>query len=121
MVIRNEDMGINKGLKQGCPNSVLEGRCPVEFSSNLPPHTYMDVSSSKSLISCFRLRLGFDSLGMNAHTIFYVVMYCYAVSLCLCHIMICNCIHLVFNFVSELGKCLLSNLIDYLSWLFVIM
>uniref|UniRef100_A0A671MZI3 Ankyrin repeat and SOCS box containing 1 n=1 Tax=Sinocyclocheilus anshuiensis TaxID=1608454 RepID=A0A671MZI3_9TELE len=28
-----------KRLAQGCPNSVLEGRCPAEFSSNLPQHT----------------------------------------------------------------------------------
>uniref|UniRef100_A0A673IIF3 Spondin domain-containing protein n=1 Tax=Sinocyclocheilus rhinocerous TaxID=307959 RepID=A0A673IIF3_9TELE len=26
-------------IYQGCPNSVLEGRCPAEFSSNLPQHT----------------------------------------------------------------------------------
>ncbi len=33
-----------------------EGRSPAEFSSNLPQHTCMEVSSmpSKSLISCFR-------------------------------------------------------------------
>ncbi len=43
-------------LTQGCPNSVLEGRCPAEFSSNLSQHTCIEVSSmpSKSLISCFR-------------------------------------------------------------------
>ncbi len=43
-------------IKQGCPNSVLEGRCPAVFSSNLPQHTCMEVSSmpSKTLISCFR-------------------------------------------------------------------
>ncbi len=43
-------------LDQGCPNSVLEGRCPAEFSSNLPKHTCMEVSRmpSKTLISCFR-------------------------------------------------------------------
>uniref|UniRef100_A0A672Q0L6 Ankyrin repeat and SOCS box containing 1 n=1 Tax=Sinocyclocheilus grahami TaxID=75366 RepID=A0A672Q0L6_SINGR len=28
-----------KRLAQGCPNSVLEGRCPAEFSSYLPQHT----------------------------------------------------------------------------------
>ncbi len=43
-------------LQQGCPNSVLEERCPAEFSSNLPQHTCMEASSilSKTLISCFR-------------------------------------------------------------------
>ncbi len=43
-------------LQQGCPNSVLEGRCPANFSSNLPQHTCWEVSNmpSKSLISCFR-------------------------------------------------------------------
>ncbi|KAI2665280.1 Kinesin-like protein KIF21A [Labeo rohita] len=42
-----------RNLTQGCPNSVLEGRCPAEFSSNLPEHTCLEVSSmpSKSLIS----------------------------------------------------------------------
>ncbi len=28
-------------LDQGCPNSVPEGRCPAEFSSNLPQHMHM--------------------------------------------------------------------------------
>ncbi len=28
--------GLN-GLGQGCPNSVLEGRCPAEFSSKFQP------------------------------------------------------------------------------------
>ncbi len=44
------------GIDQGCPNSVLEGRCPAEFSSNLPQHTCLEASSmpSKTLISCFR-------------------------------------------------------------------
>ncbi len=55
-------------LKQGCQNSVLEGRCPAEFSSNLPQHTCMEASSmpSKSLISCFRcvlLGLELNSAG----------------------------------------------------------
>ncbi len=47
---------IEDGLNQGCPNWVLEGRCPAEFSSNLPQHTCMEDSSmpSKTLISCFR-------------------------------------------------------------------
>ncbi len=45
-----------ESLSQGCPNSVLEGRRPAEFSSNLLQHTCMEVSSmpSKSLISFFR-------------------------------------------------------------------
>ncbi len=43
-------------LNQGSSNLILEGRCPAEFSSNLPQHTCMEVSSipSKTLISCFR-------------------------------------------------------------------
>ncbi len=43
-------------LSQGSSNLILEGRCPAEFSSNLPQHTCMEVSSiaSKTLISCFR-------------------------------------------------------------------
>ncbi len=32
-------------LDQGCPNSVLEGQCPAEFSSNLSQHTCLEVSS----------------------------------------------------------------------------
>ncbi len=50
-------------LVQGCPNLVLEGRCPAEFSSNLPQHTCREVSSvpSESLISWFRcVWLGLD-------------------------------------------------------------
>ncbi len=31
--------------KQGSSNSVLEGRCPAEFSSNLPQHTCLEVWS----------------------------------------------------------------------------
>ncbi len=31
--------------KAGCPNSVLEGRCPAEFSSNLPQNTCQKFSS----------------------------------------------------------------------------
>ncbi len=43
-------------LTQGSSNLILEGRCPAEFSSNLPQHACLKVSSipSKSLISCFR-------------------------------------------------------------------
>ncbi len=43
-------------LCQGSPHSVLEGWCPAEFSSNLPQHTCLEVSSipSKTLISWFR-------------------------------------------------------------------
>ncbi len=43
-------------LNQGSSNLILEGRCPAEFSSNLPQHTCMEASSipSKTLISCFR-------------------------------------------------------------------
>ncbi len=33
-------------LNQGCPNSVPEGRCPAEFSSNMPQHTCMHASST---------------------------------------------------------------------------
>ncbi len=36
---------LGNSLKQGCPNSVLEGRCPAEFSSNLPQHTCMEAPS----------------------------------------------------------------------------
>ncbi len=55
-------------IDQGCPNSVLEGRCPAEFSSNLPHHTCKEASSmpSKSLISFFRcawLGLELNSAG----------------------------------------------------------
>ncbi len=32
-------------LDQACPNSVLEGQCPAEFSSNLSQHTCLEVSS----------------------------------------------------------------------------
>ncbi len=41
---------------KGSPSSVLEGRCPAEFSSNFPQHTCLQVSSipRKSSISCFR-------------------------------------------------------------------
>ncbi len=43
-------------LDQGSSNLILEGLCPAEFSSNLPQHTCLEVSSipSKTLISCFR-------------------------------------------------------------------
>ncbi len=43
-------------VKQGSSNLFLEGRWPAEFSSNLPQHTCLEVSSipSKTLISCFR-------------------------------------------------------------------
>ncbi len=33
-------------IYQGCPNLVLEGRCPEEFSSNLAQHTCREVSST---------------------------------------------------------------------------
>ncbi len=32
-------------IYQGCPNSVLDGWCPAEFSSNMSQHTCWDVSS----------------------------------------------------------------------------
>ncbi len=55
-------------LTQGSSNLILEGRCPVEFSSNLPQHTCLEVSSipSKTLINCFRcvwLALELNSAG----------------------------------------------------------
>ncbi len=55
-------------VKQGSSNLILEGRCPAEFSSNLPQHTCLEVSSiaSKTLISCFRcvwLGLELNSAG----------------------------------------------------------
>ncbi len=54
-------------LVQGSTNLILEGRCPAKFSSNLPHHTCLEVSSiPKSLISCFRcvwLGLGLNSAG----------------------------------------------------------
>ncbi len=58
-------------LDQGSSNLILEGRCPAEFSSNLPQHTCMEVSSiaSKTLISCFRcvwLGLELNSAGTPA-------------------------------------------------------
>ncbi len=31
--------------KSGCPNSVLESRCPTEFSFNWPQNTCLKVSS----------------------------------------------------------------------------
>ncbi len=42
--------------RAGCPKSVLEGHCPAEFSSNLPQHTCLEVSSmpNKILIGWFR-------------------------------------------------------------------
>ncbi len=57
-----------KGLDQGSSNLILEGRCPAEFSSNLPQHTCLEVWSipSKTLISCFRcvwLGLELNSAG----------------------------------------------------------
>ncbi len=58
-------------LDQGSSNLILEGRCPAEFSSNLPQHTCMEASSipSKTLISCFRcvwLGLELNSAGTPA-------------------------------------------------------
>ncbi len=55
-------------VTQGCPNSVLEDRCPAAFSSHLPQHTCMEASSmpSKTSISCFRcvwLGLELNSAG----------------------------------------------------------
>ncbi len=49
-------------LYQGLWNLILEGRCPAEFSSNLPQHTCLGVSSipSKTFISCFRFWLGLE-------------------------------------------------------------
>ncbi len=60
-----------KHLKQGSSNLILEGRCPAEFSSNLPQHTCLEVSSIpiKTLISCFRcvwLGLELNSAGTPA-------------------------------------------------------
>ncbi len=54
--------------EQVSPNLFLEGRCPAEFSSNLPQHTCLEVSSipSNTLISCFRcvwLGLELNSAG----------------------------------------------------------
>ncbi len=45
---------------QGYPKSVLEGHCPAEFSSNLPQHTCLEVSSipNKILIGRFRCLIG---------------------------------------------------------------
>ncbi len=47
-------------LLQGYPKSVLEGHCPAEFSSNLPQHTCLEVSSipNKILIGLFRCLIG---------------------------------------------------------------
>ncbi len=44
----------------GYPKSVLEGHCPAEFSSNLPQHTCLEVSSipNKILIGLFRCLIG---------------------------------------------------------------
>ncbi len=58
-------------LEQGSSNLILEGRCPAEFSSNLPQHTCLEVWSipSKTLISCFRcvwLGLELNSAGHRA-------------------------------------------------------
>ncbi len=54
-------------LEQGSSNLILEGRCPAKFSSSLPQHTYLEVSSiPKTLISCFRcvwLGLELNSAG----------------------------------------------------------
>jgi len=46
----------NYVLYQGCPNSVLEGWHPAEFSANLPQQTHQEVSSMTivTLISWFR-------------------------------------------------------------------
>ncbi|KAI2652911.1 Sterile alpha motif domain-containing protein 12 [Labeo rohita] len=44
---------------QGCPNSVLEGRCPAEFSSNLPQHTCWEVSSMPT-VHCNLTQNGID-------------------------------------------------------------
>ncbi len=38
----------NLGLDQEYPNSVPEGHCPIGFSSNLPQHTCLEVSSMPS-------------------------------------------------------------------------
>ncbi len=58
-------------LDQGSSNLILEGRCPAEFSSNLPQNSCLEVSSipSKTLISCFRcveLGLELNSAGTPA-------------------------------------------------------
>ncbi len=58
-------------LGQGSSNLILEGRSPAEFSSNLPQHTCLEVSSIpiKTLISCFRcvwLGLELNSAGTPA-------------------------------------------------------
>ncbi len=58
------------GLKQESSNLILEGRCPSEFSSNLPQHTCLEVwrIHSKTLIICFRcvwLGLELNSAGTS--------------------------------------------------------
>ncbi len=59
-----------EALDQGSSNLILEGRCPAEFSSNLPQHTCLEVwSIPKTLISCFRcvwLGLELNSAGTPA-------------------------------------------------------
>ncbi len=56
-------------LQLGSPNLILEGLCPAEFSSNLPQHTSLEVSSipSKALISCFRCVLLGLELNFASH------------------------------------------------------
>ncbi len=60
-------------LNQGCPNLVLKGHCPAEFSSYMPQHTCLEVSRmpSKSLMSWFRcvwLVLELNSVGPSLDT-----------------------------------------------------
>ncbi len=52
-----------KGLVQGSPNLVLDGRWPAEYRSNFPQHTCLEVSSipSKTFISWFEC----DWLGLE--------------------------------------------------------
>lgn len=54
--------------KTGCPNSILEVYCPVEFGSNFPQHTCLEVSNmpSEALITlfwCVWLGLELNSAG----------------------------------------------------------
>ncbi len=44
-VILKENKNWYITLNQGSPDSVLEGQCPAEFSSNLPQHTCLEVSN----------------------------------------------------------------------------
>ncbi len=46
-------------IEQRPPNLILEGRCPAEFSSNLPQHTshfFYKVMRGKMIVECYYLR-----------------------------------------------------------------